>query len=397
MRKRLFFPAGIAAELLTLLLVCGVWQGRQADDTIKQSRAVSAGTAESNNRKNEVEKKTDYIKWVEFNVTYEALNRAYTYDVDTYQEEVHLNWVELLAYLGAKYGGDFKQYKENDMIEIAEKLLSGGVTMTELTADMQYYGYYREAYGAVLDGMIGEYRIEKPASGGNEKEAAQVNAGNKEESESGEENVGGTQNAGSEKKVWKKYYGLKAYSPIAKTFPYTDYDDFGVSRSYGYQRNHLGHDMMGQVGTPVIAVESGYVAAMGWNQYGGWRIGINSFDGRRYYYYAHLRQNIPFASGIEEGDVVQAGDVIGYMGRTGYSSTENVNNIDTYHLHFGLQLIFDESQRVGNNEIWVDVYPLVRFLSQNRSEVLRNDANKEWYRKYEIKDPLAEEYLNKNK
>ena len=47
----------------------------------------------------------------------------------------------------------------------------------------------------------------------------------------------------------KKVYGLKAYSPIAKEFPYSDYDDFGVSRSYGYKRNHLGHDMMGQVGT----------------------------------------------------------------------------------------------------------------------------------------------------
>lgn len=47
---------------------------------------------------------------------------------------------------------------------------------------------------------------------------------------------------------------------------------------------------MGQVGTPVIAVESGYVEAIGWNQYGGWRLGIRSFDRKRYYYYAHLRK-----------------------------------------------------------------------------------------------------------
>ena len=53
-----------------------------------------------------------------------------------------------------------------------------------------------------------------------------------------------------------------------------------------------------------------------------------------------------------------AGDVIGYMGHTGYSTKENVNNIDTVHLHFGLQLIFDESQKEGNNEIWVDCYEL---------------------------------------
>ena len=59
--------------------------------------------------------------------------------------------------------------------------------------------------------------------------------------------------------TWEKVYGLKAYSPIAKGFEYSHYDDFGAGRSYGYKRQHLGHDMMGQVGTPIIAVEAGYV------------------------------------------------------------------------------------------------------------------------------------------
>ena len=93
------------------------------------------------------------------------------------------------------------------------------------------------------------------------------------------------------------------------------------------------------------------------------------------------------------GSIVQAGDVIGYMGRTGYSAKENVNNIDTTHLHFGLQLIFDESQREGNHEIWVDVYELVKFLYKNQSEVVRDDATKEWSRVYQIKDPEASAYL----
>lgn len=51
--------------------------------------------------------------------------------------------------------------------------------------------------------------------------------------------------------------------------------------------------MMGQVGTPIISVESGYVEAIGWNPYGGWRIGIRSLDQKRYYYYAHLRKTTP--------------------------------------------------------------------------------------------------------
>lgn len=56
-----------------------------------------------------------------------------------------------------------------------------------------------------------------------------------------------------------------------------------------------------------------------------------------------------------------AGDVIGYMGHTGYSTKENVNNIDTVHLHYGLELIFDEEWRESGHEIWVDCYNLTRF------------------------------------
>ena len=39
-----------------------------------------------------------------------------------------------------------------------------------------------------------------------------------------------------------------------------------------------------------------------------------------------------------------------YMGHTGYSTTENVNNIKIVHLHWGLQLIFDESQKETSYE-----------------------------------------------
>ncbi len=312
----------------------------------------------------------DYIKWVDFHVTSEAMRQACAYDVDTYGQEGHLNWVDLLAYLGARYGGDFKQYKAKDMDEIAERLQKGETTVEKLSAEVKSFDYYREAYGAVLDGLVGEYQTEAKDEGQ------------------------GAQDQESQGEVsWTKKYGLKGFSPIAKSFPYNDYDDFGVARSYGYRREHLGHDMMGQTGTPIVAVESGYVSAMGWNQYGGWRLGISSFDGRRYYYYAHLRQNFPYCKSLEVGSIVQAGDVIGYMGRTGYSAKENVNNIDTTHLHFGLQLIFDESQREGNHEIWVDVYELVKFLYKNQSEVVRDDATKEWSRAYQIKDPEASAYL----
>ena len=307
----------------------------------------------------------DFIKWVDFNVTCEALEQAFRYDVDTCQAEVHLNWVDLLAYLGTRYGGDFSRYKKSDMEKVAEQLINGDSTMEELTKDMKYYDYYKQAYGAVLDGMVGTFQAEIPAD-----EVPQVPQSS--------ETVPDT--------VWVTKYGLKAFFPLAKNFPYNDFDDFGVSRSYGFRRRHLGHDMMGQVGTPIIAVESGYVEALGWNQYGGWRIGIRSFDKKRYYYYAHLRKNYPFQSDLKEGSLVQAGDVIGYMGRTGYSSKENTNNIEEPHLHFGLELVFDESQKESDHEIWINCYELIKFLQKNQCETIKVDGTKEWRRVYQTKD-----------
>lgn len=300
--------------------------------------------------------KGDYIKWVDFKVTYEAMSQAMKLDISSHDSERPLNWIEMLAYLGTKYGGDFSRYQEKDLNAIAERLTSGE-TMEEITKDSKYYSYYYEAYSAALGEFVGSYEKEVPSE------------------------------SNPEQKEWKEQYGLKVFSPIAKTFPFHHYDDFGASRSYGFSRPHVGHDMMAATGTPVIAVESGTVEIMGWNQYGGWRVGIRSFDKKRYYYYAHLRKDRPFHVDLKEGGVVKAGDVIGYVGRTGYSANENVNNIDESHLHVGLQLIFDESQKECNSEIWIDFYAISRLLQQNQSEVVRVAETKEFYRKYDFREP----------
>lgn len=274
------------------------------------------------------------IKWVDFGVTAPALKDAMNADIDSYSTEAHLDWVELLAALAVRYGGDFGKYKKSDLTLLADGY-NGGKTFSELAKNEKLYRYYEEAYRAVLGGMLGEYT---------------------------EIGADGKQTTG---------YGLTAFCPIAAGYGYSHYDDFGASRSYGYKRHHLGHDLMGSVGTPIIAVEAGYVEACGWNQYGGWRIGIRSFDGQRYYYYAHLRKNHPFCD-IYEGKIVDAGEVIGYLGMTGYSKKENTNNIDTPHLHYGLQLIFDPSQKDGWNQIWIDMYALTDFLSANKSTVFKS-------------------------
>lgn len=192
------------------------------------------------------------------------------------------------------------------------------------------------------------------------------------------------------KRSGSRAYGLKAFSPIAAGYFWSHYPDFGAQRSYGYARPHLGNDILGALGTPICAVEGGTVEALGWNRYGGWRIGIRSDDRKRYYYYAHLRKDTPYAEGLAVGQRLQAGDVIGFMGRTGYSAQENVNNIETVHLHFGLQLIFDESQKECDSEIWIDVYPIIELLASHCSSVARDPQTGRWERLYPYCDLDAE-------
>lgn len=390
----------VMTEILCLVVLMGLFLIRSESE---QALEVTSSSGS--------EKK--YIKWVEFNVTYQALCDAYEYDVKTHGTEVELKWIELLAYLGAKYGGDFRKYKEKDMDKVAECLLSQKETIKSLTERMEYYSYYYEAYEAVLGGLVGEYEIQTyaptpsvtvtPAPGSDSAVTVLPEilsptkvTGVLESPSPSAVSITITPKPKEEppEMVWEQRYGLKGFSPIAREYYYHDFDDFGVSRSYGYKRRHLGHDMMGSVGTPVIAVESGYIEALGWNQYGGWRIGIRSFDGKRYYYYAHLRKNFPYNRSLVVGSIVTAGDVIGYLGRTGYSKTENVNNIQTSHLHFGLQLIFDESQKEGNNEIWVDCYALTKFLYKNRSLTVKDIETKEYSRFFSMKDPAVTEYKN---
>ncbi|MDQ5983811.1 MAG: hypothetical protein RUMPE_00840 [Eubacteriales bacterium SKADARSKE-1] len=309
---------------------------------------------------NEGENKESYIKYAEFNVPYEALEKAMNIDISSHEKEIKINWIDILSYLAAKYGGDFKKhYTSCDMDKVVSEINSGK-NIEELSEKLKYYNYFNEVYNAVLGEFIGNYRIQ---------------------TEKKDEN---------DETIFEEKYGLKVFSPIAKTFPYQHYSDFGVSRTYGYSRPHLGHDMMTATGTPVIAIESGIVEVMGWNQYGGWRVGIRSFDKKRYYYYAHLRKDKPFHECLSEGKIIKAGDVIGYVGRTGYSSSENINNIKTSHLHVGLELIFDESQKECTNEIWIDLYDITRLLSKNQSEVIRIPETKQFYRKYDFKEANLE-------
>jgi len=291
----------------------------------------------------------DPIKWVDFKVPYESLEYAMKCDIESFELEKHISWIDILAVAACRTGGRCGL----SSVKSAAAQLAGDRSPEELLGEAyKYYAYYKEAYLAALGGLVGSYEILVNGS-------------------------------------WKQFYGLKAFSPIAAGYGYRHCSDFGVRRSFGFERKHLGNDLMGSLGTPIIAVEGGVVEAMGWNRYGGWRIGIRSFDSKRYYYYAHLKKDTPFADGLHIGDIVQAGDIIGFMGRTGYSDKENVNNIEAVHLHFGMELIFDESQKECLSEIWIDVYDIVRLLSSHRSSVSKTSDG--WQRLYHYRDLDVEE------
>lgn len=284
------------------------------------------------------------IRWVDFQIPYESLKYAMDADIKTFEQEKHIGWIDTLALAACRTGGKCGL----SSVKKAVSDLQGNKSPAELLGESyKYYAYYHQAYAAALGGLLGNFAVEIDGQ-------------------------------------LQPTYGLKAFSPIAAGYGYSHCSDFGNQRSFGFARKHLGNDLMGGLGTPVVAVEGGVVEAMGWNRYGGWRIGIRSFDSKRYYYYAHLQKDNPFAKNLKEGDIVQAGDLLGFMGRTGYSDKENVNNIETVHLHFGMQLIFDESQKECNSEIWIDVYNIVRLLNSHRSSIRKKGSD--WERVYPFVD-----------
>lgn len=96
-------------------------------------------------------------------------------------------------------------------------------------------------------------------------------------------------------------------------------------------RFHEGIDLFAPHGAIVVAPCYGYIEQMGWNSFGGWRLGIR--DGKnRYHYLAHLSG---FRQGMSLGDIVSPGEKIGTVGSSGYGSLGTLGKFPA-HLHYGL-------------------------------------------------------------
>lgn len=289
------------------------------------------------------------------------------------------------AYLEYKWD-DFDPQIIRDIAQKAREAKSRGQTFDfkrALEKNSYLYDLAYQQFTRITENLIGFYLVEEDIEVEDEIPAQNSSPDTDLSPESSETYSENNDTIGNTIKVTRvihktyEVYGVKSYFPIPKKaidsnrntvqeFYFNHVNDFGASRTYGGDRNHEGNDIMAPEGTPIVAVEEGKIERMGWGELGGYNIKIRSLDGQRIYYYAHLYKDHPFSDGLKEGDTVTAGQVIGFVGRTGYSPIKGTNGPFESHLHF--QIGYVEPDR--GETIYIDPYPFLNFLYNNKRAVL---------------------------
>lgn len=133
---------------------------------------------------------------------------------------------------------------------------------------------------------------------------------------------------------------------------------FGARRDFGGSRTHEGCDLFGRISEsgfyPVISMTSGTVAKIGWLPLGGYRIGIRASHGG-YFYYAHLAS---YEKSFQVGEQIEAGQILGYMGDTGYGEKETTGKFPV-HLHLGIYI-----DTLAGEELSVNPYYLLQAMEK---------------------------------
>ena len=135
--------------------------------------------------------------------------------------------------------------------------------------------------------------------------------------------------------------------PVQGVKPEQLTDTYTASRANG--RAHDAIDIPAPGGTPVLAAASGKVAKFFDSVPGGITIYILGEDGRYMYYYAHLQRR---ADDLKEGDHVDQGRVIAYVGDTGNAGPGNT------HLHFSIAQVNDPKRFWEGT--YLNPYPLLK-------------------------------------
>ena len=165
-----------------------------------------------------------------------------------------------------------------------------------------------------------------------------------------------------EKAIWKdlEYFPIPL-APKDSTLSTSFENSWMFDRSFGGNRGHEGTDIMASFNErghyPVVSMTDGVVEKIGWLRLGGYRIGIRSPHGG-YFYYAHLYD---YAKDFKEGDEVQAGEFLGFMGDSGYSDVEGTVGNFAVHLHVGMYV-----NDASGNEISINPYWVLKWLEPKR-------------------------------
>lgn len=141
--------------------------------------------------------------------------------------------------------------------------------------------------------------------------------------------------------------------PVDTNYNYSYRNTWGARRGFGGLRIHEGTDIFANYGTPVTSTTYGVVEMVGWNRFGGWRIGIRDIY-NIYHYYAHLSG---YDDNLEIGQVVKPGDILGSVGSTGYGPPGTSGKFPP-HLHYGMY------KDDGYSEWSFDPYPYLRRWEQ---------------------------------
>jgi hypothetical protein len=97
---------------------------------------------------------------------------------------------------------------------------------------------------------------------------------------------------------------------------------------------HHGTDIFVPRGTWIIAPNEGIVEHAGWNALGGWTCTVMDESTGVRFYFAHMNE----PAVVQQGDVVERGELLGYVGTSGEGEPGTDNKIAEPHLHFGMYM-----------------------------------------------------------
>lgn len=240
----------------------------------------------------------------------EAATSIASYDKELMQKLAETR--EYIENLKASLEADLaeNEQQKEDLLDYKRDLVDQNVALDLLIEDLEEQTEFTQAE---LDAVAAEEAaFEKEIAELAEKirkeeaaAAAAANANNSSSSSTSTKYTGGQM-------TWP----LPGYYTISSDFVMRDHPITGQ-----YQQ-HTGIDLPAPKNTKIIAAADGTVVSAGWNNAYGNRVIINHGGGVQTLY-GHMT-----SYAVTEGQTVSAGDVIGYVGTTGYSTGN--------HLHFSV-------------------------------------------------------------